>query len=271
VDVRSVVQHLYEINAIKFGEFILKSGKKSPYYIDLRILSSHPEVLEEVGDSMARMIEELPEKPTRLCGVPMAGLAIANVISLKTRIPACYTRKEPIIYRELAEHLSEKLSKKEERLKLAFRAPSMEDFDTGFREGYEYGLKRVLETIEEMSGFKTHGITRYVDGELKDGDKVMIVDDLITTAKSKLEARDLVKLEAKRRNLKNVEVIGVCVLVDREQGGKEALEKEGLPLYSAITIREAARILLDLGKLPQELYSTIIEYTERERKALGLD
>ncbi|MCW1301299.1 MAG: hypothetical protein QW507_01970 [Candidatus Nanoarchaeia archaeon] len=250
---RELARELYQVGAVKFGDFVLKSGRKSPYYINLRILSSYPLLLKEVGKAMAGRINSLSEedKVNRLCGIPAAGLAIANAVGMETGIPVCYTRKEPIIYRDLVNALRLSLREKD------------------YPPERKWGIEEIIQEIERLSGFKTHGIESYVDGELRDGDRIGIVDDLITTAESKLEAKELIELEAKRRGI-GVKVMGVFTVLDREQGGKEALEKEGLKLYSLLTIREMAKFLLEDGVLTPPLYRTIVEYTLAERKSLGL-
>lgn len=50
---------------------------------------------------MGNMITTDPERPNVLCAIPLAGLALTTAISLETGISAFYTRKEPIIYRDL--------------------------------------------------------------------------------------------------------------------------------------------------------------------------
>jgi len=244
-----IIKKLYKIGGIKFGEFTLKSGKKSPYYVDLRILPSHPEVFEEVVDVMSEMVKNSEEKPTRLCGIPTTGLALATAIGMKTKIPVCYTRKEPTVYKDLINQLKNSIK------------------ENKYSEREICGLKEAIKTIENLSGFKPHGITRYVEGELQNGDKIALIDDLITTAESKLEARDLIMSEAKRRAIK-VDVPCVYVFLDREQGGKEVLEKEGLKLYSAVSIREALRYLSNSGILSSRDFERIIEYVRTERKGL---
>ncbi|MHC1636092.1 MAG: orotate phosphoribosyltransferase [Candidatus Methanospirareceae archaeon] len=233
-----LMRSLYEIGAIKFGEFILKSGKRSSYYVDLRVLPSYPKVLREVGKIMADMIMSSDNKPDVLCGVPFAGLAIANAISFETNIPVVYVKKEPMIYRDLARHIKKFLE------------------EGRGREGEKEGLEKALEIIDSLGGMKTHGIRRYVDGELKEGSKVGIVDDLITTAESKLEAIEMIVKEAERRGI-NVNVVGVYVLLDREEGGREALQKAGIKLYAVATMREVAKNLFDMGLLTKEEYKMI--------------
>jgi uridine monophosphate synthetase len=243
-----LIKKIYDIGAIKFGEFVLKSGKKSPYYIDLRVLPSYPDVLVEVAKEIKSIIDSQQEKPTVLCGVPMAGLAIATALGIQTGIRVVYARKEPIIYRDLVKQLRKALQ------------------DGKFKPPETLATEKIVSFIEELGGFKTHGVTSYVDGELTNGDKIGIVDDLITTANSKLEVRDLIVLEAKRKNVQ-VDILAVYVVIDREQGGREALEKEGLKLFSIATITEAAKILYDCGKLSPEKFQLIVEYVESEKKS----
>jgi len=241
-----LMKKLYQIGAIKFGEFTLKSGKKSPYYVDLRILPSFPSVLVEVGKVMGQIIRDSTLELTRLCGIPAAGLAIATMCGVETGIPVIYTRKEPIIYKDLATRLNNDVR------------------EGKFKQDEIPGAKKAIEVIEDLSGLKTHGITRYVDGELQSRDRIAIIDDLITTADSKLEARDLILLEAKRKNIE-VDVTAVFVLLDREQGGRQMLEENGVRFFSAITVSDVADCLFHSGILDAERYKIITDYTLSER------
>jgi uridine monophosphate synthetase len=86
------------IGAIKFGDFTLSSGGKSPYYVDLRLAPSYPEVLDRLGDLYVEVIKNEIQPNwniARIAGVPTAGLPIATVVSQKMRIPLIYVRKEP--------------------------------------------------------------------------------------------------------------------------------------------------------------------------------
>jgi len=83
---------LYRINAIKFGDFTLKSGKTSKIYIDLRQIISHPDVLRAVANTIWQQIKDC--QFDLICGVPYTALPIATCISLEHNIPMIMRRKE---------------------------------------------------------------------------------------------------------------------------------------------------------------------------------
>jgi len=71
----------------------LHSGMWSPFYIQLRILSSFPETLDRIGKALGTLIKEKAPHINRLVGIAFAGIPIATAMSLSTGIPACHTRK----------------------------------------------------------------------------------------------------------------------------------------------------------------------------------
>lgn len=87
-----LITKLFAINAVKFGEFKLKSGIMSPIYIDLRVTISYPEVLKMVAEAMWERVKNL--NFDLLCGVPYTALPIATVMSVGHNKPMIMRRKE---------------------------------------------------------------------------------------------------------------------------------------------------------------------------------
>jgi uridine monophosphate synthetase len=83
---------LLEAGCIKFGEFTLKSGLKSPIYIDLRQIITYPRLLEQVGAAYLPVLKGLGFQ--RIAGLPYAAIPIATAISLAGNYPLIYPRKE---------------------------------------------------------------------------------------------------------------------------------------------------------------------------------
>ena len=92
---------LLEAGCIKFGEFTLKSGLKSPIYIDLRQIITYPKLLEQIGQAYLPLLKGL--KFERLAGLPYAAIPIATAISLAGNYPMIYPRKEAKAYGTKAE------------------------------------------------------------------------------------------------------------------------------------------------------------------------
>ena len=92
---------LLSAGCIKFGDFILKSGLKSPIYIDLRQIISHPKLLADVAKAYLPLISNL--QFSRIAGLPYAAIPIATAISLAGNYPMIYPRKEVKAYGTKAE------------------------------------------------------------------------------------------------------------------------------------------------------------------------
>ena len=83
---------------------------------------------------------------------------------------------------------------------------------------------------------KSHGTGRLIEGPFRSGDQVAVIEDVITTGASAIKAAQAVKDAGGR-------IAGVLALVDREEGGREALENEGL---SVITLTRASEIVAQM-------------------------
>lgn len=94
---RAVVSNaLMKSQCVKFGSFTLKSGKKSPIYIDLRRLVGFPDVLAAVAKEYAKVLSTIEHDC--IVGLPYAALPIATAISLETGKPLVYPRREAKAY-----------------------------------------------------------------------------------------------------------------------------------------------------------------------------
>jgi len=78
---------------------------------------------------------------------------------------------------------------------------------------------------------KTHGIGKLIEGAFESGDRVVIVEDVITTGGSALRAVDAVRAAGGA-------VVGVLAVVDRGEGGREAIEAAGLQVEALVTVAE---------------------------------
>ena len=88
----NIADELLSVGCIKFGEFTLKSGLKSPIYIDLRRIISYPTLLKKIGKAYLPLLSTL--RFSRIAGLPYAAIPIATAISLAEDYPMIYPRKE---------------------------------------------------------------------------------------------------------------------------------------------------------------------------------
>jgi orotate phosphoribosyltransferase len=83
---------------------------------------------------------------------------------------------------------------------------------------------------------KTHGTGKLIEGPFKQGDHVAVIEDVITTGGSAIRAIDAVRAAGGI-------VAGVLALVDREEGGRQAIEKAGVPVIALVTASQILNAL----------------------------
>lgn len=197
------IRGLYRTGSVKFGNFTLKSGIQSPFYLDLRKIISHP----DLHNLMCELLSDYAKKLDFDCvlGIPYTALPSAALIAQKLEKPLFMLRKE------------EK----------------------------KYGAGGTLVGDSEKIG------------------KCLIVDDLITTGKSKFETTNqLTKMGFK--------VEDILVVVDRSARASVELQEQGLNLHSLITLNEIMKILTADGSLEKTRAKEILDFTvllpEKEKK-----
>jgi uridine monophosphate synthetase len=192
-----LVVELFNAECVRFGDFTLASGKKSPIYVDLRRVISYPNLMKLVVTAYLQKISGI--SCDLLAAVPYAALPAAANIAFSSQKPMIYPRKEA----------------------------------------------------------KTHGTGKMVEGNFKSGQKALVIEDVITTGGSILTAIETLQNEG-------IVVKDVVVLVDRQQGGDEALAKAGFELHPILTIRQIMEILLKEKCIDQTLHATVLKYLDED-------
>ena len=100
---------------------------------------------------------------------------------------------------------------------------------------------------------KAYGTRRSVEGRFSAGQKVVVIEDVVTTGGSVLRAIE--SLEAA-----SLVVEDVVVLIDREQGASQALAERGYRLHAALTLSDILSVLFQTGRISTEKLAEIKAY-----------
>jgi uridine monophosphate synthetase len=187
---------LHDLGCIRFGDFTLVSGQRSPVYLDLRLLVSRPELLRSVARAYAVILRKLHFQ--RLAAIPYAALPIGTAVSLELGVPLVYPRQE----------------------------------------------------------IKGHGTRRAIEGHYEEGERVVVLDDLITTGGSKLAA--IAPLEEA-----GLKVEDVVVLVDREQGGAEDLAAHGYRLHAVLSLKQMLEMLALHQRISEDQRNEVLTFLKK--------
>ncbi|XP_040004986.1 uridine 5'-monophosphate synthase [Xiphias gladius] len=94
VCIDSLILKLHDANAVKFGEYKLKSGLLTPIYIDLRVLVSYPALMNQVSSLIYQRAQDEGLQFDSVCGVPYTALPLATIICSRHELPMLIRRKE---------------------------------------------------------------------------------------------------------------------------------------------------------------------------------
>jgi uridine monophosphate synthetase len=119
--------------------------------------------------------------------------------------------------------------------------------------GTAVALEMGVPLVYPRKEVKGHGTGKGIEGHFEKGERVVVLDDLITTGGSKLEA--IAPLEQA-----GLVVEDVVVLVDREQGGREELEEQGYRLHAFLGLEEMLQVLAQRGRISPEQRDEVLAF-----------
>jgi len=99
---------------------------------------------------------------------------------------------------------------------------------------------------------KDYGMGKGIEGVWEIGQKVLVIDDVITSGGSIIQTTAVLKAAG-------LQVKDAVVLIDREQGGKKELAAEGYNLYAVMTLKYLLTVLQDNGRISQKRYSKVVK------------
>lgn len=148
------------------GDFLLRSGKRSKYYLDKYRFETRPELLEAIGARISHVVTREASDTQLLAGPELGAVALAAAASIASRLPFLLVRKEA----------------------------------------------------------KAYGTGNRLEGVFEAGQRVCLVEDVVTSGGAAIDA-----IEALREA--GLEVRTAVCVVDREEGGADALAAIGVKLW----------------------------------------
>jgi orotate phosphoribosyltransferase len=169
VDRQAIAKRIAEVALLR-GEFTLRSGRKSNFYLDKYLFETQPDILQALGQMFAA---KLPPETDRLAGPELGAVALAAATAMHANKPFVLVRNS--------------------------------------KKGYGSG--------------------KLVEGIIKPGDKVVIIEDILTTGGQIVEA-------ARTLEAAGAKVIKMLGTIDRLEGARENIEAAGYSYESLFTIKD---------------------------------
>ena len=158
------------------GDFVLRSGRRSSYYLDKYRFETRPELLGPLGDAIAAAIREHEPEATRIAAPELGAVSLAAAASLASGLPFVIVRKEA----------------------------------------------------------KEHGTANRLEGSYEQGERLCLVEDVVTSGGAAIAA-----VEALREA--GLRVSNAVCVVDREEGGVDALARHAVRLWPLFRASELAK------------------------------
>jgi orotate phosphoribosyltransferase len=166
-------------HALLEGDFVLRSGRRSRWYLDKYRFATRPELLSALGERIAAAVEEAEPDAIRLGAPELGAVPLAAAASLASGLPFIIVRKTA----------------------------------------------------------KGYGTDNQIEGEWEQGERVCLVEDVVTSGGAVAEAIEVLRAAG-------LECRSVVCVVDREEGGVDALARRAVRLHPLFRAGE----LLETGK-----------------------
>jgi len=166
MDKKSLVSRVKETSYLE-GDFVLRSGKRSKYYMDKYLFETQPDVLRALGQAFSGHVTA---DVTLIAGAELGGVALAAATAMEANKPWIIVRNSK----------------------------------------------------------KDYGTSKMVEGVLKSGDVVLLVEDIATTGGQVLEAAKIITAAG-------ATVKKIVAVIDRKQGARENIEAAGYVFDSLMT------------------------------------
>jgi orotate phosphoribosyltransferase len=173
-DCTTLIPLFEEHHIIRHGEFVLKSGQSSNFYVDMRMALSSPTLMHELGQMICERCQQYSYD--RVCGVPYGAIPFATICAYLAHAPLIMLRKE----------------------------------------------------------VKEHGTCKRIEGSYTVGDRVVLIEDVVTTGSSILDSIHMLEEQG-------LSIAVIVILFDRQQGGKEMLESLGYSVEVIVTLDDIAQ------------------------------
>ncbi|HEU0305055.1 MAG TPA: orotate phosphoribosyltransferase [Gaiellaceae bacterium] len=159
------------------GDFVLRSGRRSKYYLDKYRVLTEPELLGEIGSRIADIVNRVEPDATRLAAPELGAVPLAAAVSLSSRLPFLIVRGEA----------------------------------------------------------KSHGTGNRLEGEYAPGERVCLVEDIVTTAGAAVETVEALRAAG-------LECTHAVCVVDREEGGADALARVAVRLWPLFLLSDISAL-----------------------------